>query len=275
MRTDWFRQPHIKLESCYRTRLLLTHRRNLKAKFLDLENVIRQSLKAFGIRLGKTGRGAFAKAVLEAVAGDPMTHGLMQAMLRARAVLWTEYLVLHRLVVRLAMRAKLCRRFMMIPGVSPITALSFSMAIENPARFRRSRDVAAYGLTSKRWQSGTSIDVKGRISKAGDGDVRRALYEAASAMLTRFKGSDLIKAWGLRLAKTKCHAKARVAVARKRAVVMRAMWRDGTSYVGDTTGEQHDIDAGNIPGQARRPYRHRLLRPNVGAVAGRADAPTP
>jgi transposase len=85
MRTGWFLQAHIKTQNCYRTRLLLTHRRNLKAKFLDLENAIRHSLKAFGIRLGKTGRGGFAKAVLEAVAGDAMTLGLMQAMLRARA----------------------------------------------------------------------------------------------------------------------------------------------------------------------------------------------
>jgi transposase len=151
------------------------------------------------------------------------------------------------------MRDEFCRRFMMIPGVGPITALNFSTAIEDPARFRRSRDVAAYfGLTSKRWQSGTSIDITGRISKAGD--VRRALYEAASAMLTRFKGSDLIKAWGLKLAKTKCHAKWRVAVARKLAVVMHAMWRDGTSYVGDTTGQQHDVDAWNAGKVQRLSY---------------------
>src|SRR5713101_2618352 len=63
---------------------------------------------------------------------------------------------------------------------------------------KRSRDVAAYfGLTSRRWQSGKSIDVQGRISKAGDPDVRRALYEAASALLTRFKRKDKIKTWGL------------------------------------------------------------------------------
>ncbi len=127
-------------------------------------------------------------------------------------------------------------------GVGPVTALSFSSAIDDPSRFRRSRDVAAYfGLTAKRWQSGTSIDVKGRISKVGDADVRRALYEAASAMLTRFKGRDGIKSWGLHLAKTKCHAKARVAVARKLAMVMHAMWRDGTVYVGNpqiTDGER-------------------------------------
>lgn len=106
---------------------------------------------------------------------------------------------------------------------------------------RRPRDTAAYfGLTSKRWQSGTSIDVKGRISKTGDPDVRRTLYEVASAMLTRFKGADLVKRWGLKLAKTKCHAKARVAVARKLAVIMYAMWRDGTTYVGDALADAQE-----------------------------------
>jgi transposase len=128
----------------------------------------------------------------------------------------------------------------------------FSTAIDDPARFKRSRDVAAYfGLTSKRWQSGTSIDVKGRISKAGDPDVRRALYEAASAMLTRFKGDDTIKTWGLKLAKSKCHAKARVAVARKLAVVMHAMWRDGTFYVGDPHATEEET-AIWIPAKAKR-----------------------
>ncbi len=180
----------------------------------------------------------------DAIAGDAMTVGLMECMLRARAALWSEYLVLNKLVVQLAMADELCRRFMAIPGVGPVTALSFSAAIDDPTRFRRSRDVAAYfGLTSKRWQSGTSIDVKGRISKAGDPDVRRALYEAASAMLTRFMGSDMIKSWGLKLAKTKCHAKARIAVARKLATVMHAMWRDGTFYIGDAQATETETAA--------------------------------
>jgi transposase len=74
-----------------------------------------------------------------------------------------------------------------------VTALSFRSTIDDPARFRRSRNLAAYfRLTSRSWQSGTSIDMKGRISKAGDPDVRRALYEVASEMLTQFKGRDTI-----------------------------------------------------------------------------------
>ena len=115
------------------------------------------------------------------------------------------------------------------------------MSTEDCAAYQTS--TATFGLTSRRWQSGSSIDVKGRISKAGDPDMRRALYEAASAMLTRFKGRDTIKTWGLKLAKTKCHAKARVAVARKLAIVMHAMWRDGTFYVGDPDAEAHETDS--------------------------------
>jgi transposase len=117
-------------------------------------------------------------------------------------------------------------------------------AIDDPSRFRRSRDVAAYfGLTSKRRQSGATIDVQGRIIKAGDPEMRRALFEAAGVMLTRFKGNDKLKAWGFMLAKRGCRRKATVAVARKMAVVMHAMWRDGAVYVGDATTREEDVAA--------------------------------
>ncbi len=234
MRTGWFRRAHIKTAPCYRLRLLLTHRRNLKRKFLDLENAIRHSLKAVRIRLNRVGRGGFAQAVRDAVAGDALISELIDAMLNARAARWKEYCRLHGLVVKLVAGHELCRRFMQTPGVGPIAALSFMTAIDDPSRFRRSRDVAAYfGLTSRHWQSGTSIDVQGAISKAGDADVRRALYEAASALLTRFKRRDKVKTRGLAVAKRSGHRKAVVAVARKLAVIMHAMWCDGTVYCGD------------------------------------------
>lgn len=143
---------------------------------------------------------------------------------------------------------------MQIPSVGPITALSFMTAVDDPSRFKRSRDVAAYfGLTSRRWQSGSSIDVKGRISKAGDGDVRRALYEAASALLTRYKKKDKVKTWGLALAKRSSHRKATVAVARKLAVIMHAMWSGGTFYCGDP-----DVAAADVSARAAA-KDHRLL----------------
>jgi transposase len=95
--------------------LLLTQRRNLKRKFLDIENSIRHSLKAFGIRFKNTGRGGFEAAVREAVAGDKLTSELRDAMLMARAALWKQYCKLHDLVVKLVARNELCRRFMAIP----------------------------------------------------------------------------------------------------------------------------------------------------------------
>jgi transposase len=91
MRAGWFREVHIKSEESYRLWLLLTQRRNLKRKFLDIENTIRHSIKTFGLRIGRVGRGQFEERVRELVADDPLVAGLTDCMLRARAALWQEY----------------------------------------------------------------------------------------------------------------------------------------------------------------------------------------
>ena len=87
---------------------------------------------------------------------------------------------------RLARASEACQRLMTIPGVGQLTALAFVAAIDEPERFRRSRDVGAYlGLVPRRYQSG-EIDYTGSISKCGDRRVRTLLYEAANVMLTRY-----------------------------------------------------------------------------------------
>jgi transposase len=231
VRAGWFREVHVKSEESYRLRLLLTQRRNLKRKFLDIENAIRHSIKTFGLKVGKVSRGEFEARVRELVAGDRLIAGLTDCMLRARAALWQEYLRLHKVVVEVVRHDELCRRFMRIPGVGPISALAFKTAVDDPHRFRRSKTVGAYfGLTSRRWQSGTSIDVQGHISRAGDGEVRHPLYEAANIMLTRYRSSCSLKAWGLKIARKRGHKRACVAVARKLTVIMHAMWRDGSEF---------------------------------------------
>lgn len=85
-------------------------------------------------------------------------------------------------------------------------------------------------LTSRRIQSGETIDFDGHISKRGDREVRTALYEAASAMLVRSKTWCSVRAWGLKIAQRRGHKRAVVAVARKLASVMHAMWMDGTEF---------------------------------------------
>ena len=141
-----------------------------------------------------------------------------------------EFHELDRKVMKLARRDAQVQRFMTVPGVGPITALAFKATIDDPARFARSRSVGAYvGLTSRRHASG-EIDWSGRISKCGDAMLRSYLFEAAGVLLTRVPKWSTVKAWGVRLAKRNGLSKAKVAVARKLAVILHRMWIDGTEF---------------------------------------------
>jgi transposase len=74
-------------------------------------------------------------------------------------------------------------------------ALAFAAAVDDPERFKRSRDIGPYfGLVPRRYQSG-EVDYTGSISKCGDRRMRTLLYEAANVLLTRFKGPLKLKDW--------------------------------------------------------------------------------
>jgi transposase len=151
-------------------------------------------------------------------------------MLRARDALRSEYLALHRAVLAIVREDAVCRRLMTVPGVGPLVAVTFTSAIDDPARFRRSRDVGAhFGLTPKRYQSGET-DVTGGISKAGDAAVRATLYEAANVMLTRAGRFSTLKRWALEVAQRRGVRRAKVALARKLATVLHRLWVDGSEF---------------------------------------------
>jgi transposase len=149
VRSGWYRPVHVKSETSHRLRLLLNHRRTLKRKLLDVENEVRQSLKVFGLLLGpRVQRASFEARVRDLVAPDALIAGVTECVLRAWAVLWTEYKRLHKLLVQIVGRDELCRRFCGIPGVGPVTALTFKAAIDDPLRFVKSKTVGAhFGLT--------------------------------------------------------------------------------------------------------------------------------
>ena len=122
------------------------------------------------------------------------------------------------------------RRLMTMPGVGNMTALAYSATIDDPARFRHSANVGAYlGLTPRRYASG-EIDRMGRISRCGDALARSYLYEAANVLLTRSRATNPLKARGLKIAKRSGFKKARVALARKMAVVLHRMWLSQTDF---------------------------------------------
>ena len=99
-----------------------------------------------------------------------------------------------------------------------------------PGASARSRDIGAYlGLVPRRYQSG-EVDYTGSISKCGDRRVRTLLYEAANVMLTRYKGPLKLKDWAFAIAKRSTMRKARIALARRLAIIMHAMLRHGTEF---------------------------------------------
>ncbi len=231
LRTGWFSPVHMKSRKAHGYRALLSTRKALLNKTIDLANEVRGLLKIFGIRLPKTVKhGSFDGVVRPMIEMDDVLAHAMLPLLDARLVLYQHFLELDRRVKRAASHDEVCMRMMTVPGVGPIAALTFKAAVDDPDRFKRSRTVAAhFGLTPRRFQSGEH-DNPGRISKAGDRDVRATLYAAANALLMRTMAGSQIKTWGTRLMRTKGRRRAVVAVARKLAVLLHRMWADGTEF---------------------------------------------
>jgi len=230
IRMGWFRPVHAKTVPAQEIRALLVARKQLQARLNDLELCLRGILRGFGLKLGDVAKGRFEARVRELVAGQRTLEGLAEPMLRARAALRAEYAAVHREVLRIVRLDADCRRMMTVPGVGAIVAVTFKAAVDDPGRFKRSRDVGAhFGLTPKRHQSG-EVDRSGHISKTGDAQVRTALFEAAHVMLLRAQRFSALKAWALRIARTRGLKRAKVALARKLAVVLHRLWVDGTAF---------------------------------------------
>jgi len=231
LRTGWFSPVHMKSREAHGQRALLSTRKALLNKTIDLANEVRGLLKIFGIRLPKTVKhGSFDGVVRPMIEMDDVLAHAMIPLLDARLALYQHFLELDRRVKRAASHDEVCLRMMTVPGVGPIAALTFKAAVDDPARFKSSRTVAAhFGLTPRRYQSG-EVDNPGHISKAGDRNVRATLYAAANALLMRTMAGSQIKSWGMRLMRTKGRRRAIVAVARKLAVLLHRMWVDGTEF---------------------------------------------
>ena len=230
LRLGWYRPVHAKSASAQEVRALLTARKLIQAKLLDVECGIRGVLRGFGLKVGAISRGRFEARILELVDGNAILETVIGSMLAARMSLDTEFKRLHRELLALVRADPVCRQLMSVPGVGAIVAITFKSGVDDPARFRHSRDVGPhFGLTPRKYQSG-ELDVTGSITKVGDRMVRTALYEAASVMLTRTVRFSGLKAWAMAVAKRRGMKKARVALARKLGVILHRMWVDGTSF---------------------------------------------
>jgi len=230
MRAGLYREVHVKSEDSQKLRLALTARQAVLRQARQLQGKVRGDLKPFGIRLGKVSSGGFAGRVKELLAARPDLWVLIEPLLELRAVLLEQVRAYDRLVRGFARTDAVCRRLITAPGVGVLTAVGFRATIETPDRFRRAADVpVALGLTPRIDQSGER-ERCGAITKAGDQLMRGLLFEAANALLTRTRRSCALKRWGLAVAKRRGMNRARVAVARKLAIILHRMWRDGAEF---------------------------------------------
>jgi transposase len=230
MRTGWFREVHVKSHQSQKLRVLLGNRRCLLEKRLDIDSQIRGTLKVFGHKTGKVARAKYERRIRELIQNDEELRTYILPMLEVRRHLVEQCNILEKMILDCVKKDEICRLFMTIPGVGPLTSLAFKTFIDRPERFKHSKAVgAAVGLTPRKYASG-EVDYDGHITKCGDTFVRSHLFEAAKVLLTRAGKPNDLKAWGLRLAKRSSKKKACVAVARRLAVTMHAMWRDGTVF---------------------------------------------
>ena len=231
MRLGWFRPVHCKSMSAQEIRAMLTARKLIQAKLQDLENSLRGILRGFGLKVGKTTKRSFATRISELVTGHPALETIAAATLAVHMVLVREFNGFEKRVRAMSLLNANARLLMSTPAVGPIISLTYASAIDDPSRFTSSKRAGPlFGLTPKKYQSGET-DYSGRISKNGDASVREALYEAAHIILTKpIKGCSGLKSWAMRIARRAGMNKAKVALARKLAVIMLRMLKDSTPF---------------------------------------------
>jgi transposase len=229
MRLGW--PVHCKSMSAQETRSLLMARKLVQSKLRDVENSLRGILRGFGLKVGKTTQLKFAGRIEQLVVDHPHLQVIANALLAVRAVLRKEFAAFEKQTRKMARSDARTRLLMSTPAVGPIVALTYASAIDDPSRFKSSKQAGAhFGLTPKKYQSGET-DYTGRISKIGDSSVRTALYEAAHIMLTKpLKGCSQLKSWAMRIARRAGMSKAKVALARRLAVIMHRMLADATPF---------------------------------------------
>lgn len=230
MRTGWYRPVHVKSLDAHRARALLGARAQLVGMTTRLSNHIRGVLKTFGMLPGAMRGLPFDRRVEELLADRDDLVPIVRPMLAVWRQLREQIAAFDKEVRALTKKDPICRLLMSVPGIGVLSVLAYVSTVEDPGRFARSRSVGAHmGLTPRQYQSG-EVDRSGRISRCGDTLARTLLYEAAVVLLTRVKRASPLKDWAQAIAKRSGIGKARVALARKLAVILHSIWRSGEPF---------------------------------------------
>lgn len=226
-------QVYLKSPECEQLRGILGMRKKLVHMRVVSDGMLRSRLGLYGHRFKAT-RVAW-RAEVDAIVGQIRDEeGIDLANHVGPLVDLCESLrghlkALQSEIEQQAAANPVCRLLMEVPGVGPICALSFYTAIEDPMRFHRNADVGAYlGLIPRRYQSGEVSRTLG-ITKTGSKLTRTHLATAAVVFGSSAPDCEL-KAWYVALRQRVGFKRARVALARKLAILMLTMWKNGTHY---------------------------------------------
>lgn len=198
----------------------------------SLINHVRGTVKTTGARLPSCTSYAFASKARPAI--PESLQPALSPILEAIATLTERIRAYDRQIEGLSQeRYPQAHQLQRISGVGPLTALAFILTLEDPSRFRKSREVGpALGLVTKRDQSGDR-DPQLRITKTGNAYLRRLLVNCAQYILGPFGPDCDLRRWGLRLAErggANAKKRAVVAVARKLAILLHHLWQTGQEY---------------------------------------------
>lgn len=230
VRMGWYREARVRSIDAQFVRSLLLSRQQLLQSRRAIENQIRGALKTLGVMTSSTKGRGFMPRVIEMRADNEWLGPILDPLLGAHASIAKQLKIVSASVLDTAREDADVRRMMTVPGVGAMTALAFKAAIDDPKRFASSAKVGPYlGLTPRQHQSGES-EWMGGIGKTNDPLLRAYLYEAAGVLMTRVRRSCPLKEWALRLAKRIGWKRASIAVARKLAVILHAIWRHGTEF---------------------------------------------
>ena len=230
-RTGWYTEVHRKSEPARLLRTYLGAHAGLKETAKAQNARVRGLLRAHGIKVGKVSEKEFAPRIRELVkVRAPRLTAIVEPLLRVWRQAVDEAQAMKKIIAAMAKAEPLCQLLMSAPGVGPLTASAYVATIDDPHRFRRSEQVGAYvGIVPRIYQSGDTAYL-GRITKEGDRLLRWLLVEAAHCLLTHTKKDCTLKRWGLQLQARKGAGKAKVAVARKLAVILHRMWITGEKF---------------------------------------------
>lgn len=211
---------------------MLRARDTLVSTRTKLVNHVRGSVKAMGSRIQRCSASAFAHKARQQIPAE--LEPALEPVLEMIAELTKRISSFDREIEKVVeQQYPEARRLQQIKGVGPVTALAFTLLIEDPHRFQRSRDVGAYFGLVPRLDESSESQPQLRITKTGDKLGRRLLVSAANYILGPFgpecdlrRHGELIAARGGKNAKKR----AAVAVARKLSVMMHRLWIRGEAY---------------------------------------------